>query len=199
MGKRQKTSTSGFTFGLPLCKASNLQMAQYLLENAQLEEVNDVLTCEPREAVAALKWLQLHCCTAPLTTWHAHYKQLQNAKQLEGEDDMSNDIEKVKETVYYPLLLAIFKAAALGQSEVQFRKQDYGKSAPREDIIGAVNGLDECPTEVKLVTHASQGGKDGGVRANIDAFAGLARCLSKVTGTLLLLPNSPVLFRLFFR
>jgi len=43
-----------------------------------------------------------------------------------------------------------------------------------------VKGAAECPCEVKLVTHASPGGNDGGVRANIDAFAGLARCLSKI-------------------
>ena len=52
-------------------------------------------------------------------------------------------------------------------------------------------------TEVKLKQHASQGGEYGGITANIEAFAGLAQCLSKVAGK----SNTQALYLklLFFR
>ncbi len=178
--KKRKISTTGFTFNpLPLSNTNNKQMVQHLLDNAKLEEVSDVLTCKPREAVTALKWLQLHSKRGvSLDLWHTKYQQLREAKQTEGDEI----IEQVKETVYYPLLLAFFEAAALGQSEVLFLSQNFSKPTPHEDIVGMVNGVAECPCEVKLVTCVSLGGKDGGVQANIEAFAGLAQCLSKIAG-----------------
>ena len=109
-------------------------------------------------------------------SWSQQLPQLKQAKH--GE---SVDTDGVKETVYYPLLLPFYEAAALGQDDVKFLKQNYSKPAPREDIIGVVLGVPECPTEVKLVQHASNGGEDGGIKANLEAFAGLTRCLSKVT------------------
>jgi len=124
--KKQRASTTGFTFELPLSKATNQQMAQYLLNNANLVEVDDVLTCKPREPVAALKWLQLHAKRVSLDSWFKNYQQLRDAKRMEGNEA----IECVKETVYYPLLLAFFEAAALGQSDIQFLKQNYSKPHP---------------------------------------------------------------------
>ena len=38
----------------------------------------------------------------------------------------------------------------------------------------------ECPVEVKLMSSLGNGGENGGILANMDAFAGLARCLARV-------------------
>lgn len=154
------------------------KMANILQDEVTRSEVDDVLTCPRREAVTALKWLQLHVCARAvlLKQWSDNYAQL---RELEEENDA---IQTVKETTYYPLLLPFLQAAALGQDVVQFLKQNYSKPAPREDIVGMVLRVPECPTEVKLKQHVSLGGEDGGIKANIVAFAGLARCLSKVAG-----------------
>ena len=139
--KKRKLSTTGFTFALSLHDTNNQQTVQILLEdNVIKREVDDVLTCARREAVTALKWLQLHYHTRyiSLKPWQNHYLELRGTR---SEDET---IAKVKETVYYPLLLPFLQAATLGQDAVQFFRQNYSKPSPREDCVGMVFQVPEC-------------------------------------------------------
>ena len=177
-------SSTGYTKCLPLCELDNKQMGMHIKENIKLVEVDDVLDCVERKDVAAIKWLQLHHLskTVPLSEWNKKLELLKDQKRDEYKE--GSNVARVKETVYYPLLLPFFTAAALGQDNVAFLKQNYSKPAPREDIVGIVDRVAECPTEVKLVTYAPVEGS--GISANLDAFAGLAQCLSKIAGTILI-------------
>ena len=174
--RRLDNSTTGFTYTLLLEKLDNKQMGKVLRESTKMNEVDNVLThAAVWEGVAAVKWFQLQATKISLKDWNAQYKQL--SEDAREEDD---NTARVKELVYYPLLLPFYQAAAGGQEEITFRKQDNTKEAPREDLLGFVYNNSECPVEVKLMLSLGNGGENGGILANMDAFAGLARCLARV-------------------
>jgi hypothetical protein len=150
-------------------------MGEMLKEGATFKEVDDLLTCEKRELVAALKWLNLRTKEVPLMPYQ-NYRREQAAKRgIQNEENMT-----VRENVFYPLLLAFMQAAAAGQSDVRFCAQNYSQPTPCTDVLGFVGAVPKCPVEVKLKRYVSSGKDGDGIRANLEAFAGLARCLSKV-------------------
>jgi len=131
-----------------------------------------------------LRWLQLKLlCLDPSNSNSVTLIDIKAMKKnrTDGERDL--------EVPYHAPLLTFFQAAAAGQNEIEFLKEDFTLAKPREDIRGMIRGQRLVPQECKsdcVYNPNFDHNSPKSIDANAEAFGKLLQCCLSI------LQNSPL-------